>query len=54
MLLAENERVGRLSSELHREKSQLEEMTHARDAVKTVRSLMADLGKKTFRLLLCV
>ncbi|XP_011255538.2 intracellular protein transport protein USO1 isoform X1 [Camponotus floridanus] len=34
LLLAENDRVGRLNGELHRDKSQLEEMTRERDAVK--------------------
>lgn len=40
LLLAENDRVGRLNGELHREKSQLEEMTLERDAVKLVRSTL--------------
>jgi len=40
LLLAENDRVGRLNGELHREKSQLEEMTRERDAVKLVRSTL--------------
>ncbi|XP_071562934.1 uncharacterized protein [Temnothorax nylanderi] len=35
LLLAENDRVGRLNGELYREKSQLEEMTRERDAVKS-------------------
>lgn len=35
LLLAENDRVGRLNGELHREKSQLEETTRERDAVKS-------------------
>lgn len=39
LLLAENDRVGRLNGELHREKSQLEEMTRERDAVRSVRSI---------------
>ncbi|KAL6447391.1 hypothetical protein ACFW04_001537 [Cataglyphis niger] len=34
LLLAENDRVGRLNGELHREKSQLEETTRERDAIK--------------------
>lgn len=38
LLLVENDRVGRLNGELHREKSQLEEMTRERDAVRSVRS----------------
>lgn len=37
LLIAENERVGRLNGELHREKSQLEEVTRERDAVRLVR-----------------
>ena len=36
LLLAENDRVSRLNSELHREKLQLEEVTRDRDAVKSV------------------
>lgn len=36
LLLAENDRVGRLNGDLHREKSQLEEMTRERDAIKLV------------------
>jgi len=39
LLLAENDRVSRLSNELHREKSQLEETTHERDIFKSVRSI---------------
>ncbi|XP_011173624.3 ribonuclease Y [Solenopsis invicta] len=35
LLLAENDRVSRLNSELHREKLQLEEVTRDRDAVKS-------------------
>ncbi|XP_029166129.1 autophagy-related protein 23 [Nylanderia fulva] len=35
LLLAENDRVGRLNGELHREKSQLEETMRERDAVKS-------------------
>lgn len=37
LLLVENDRVGRLNGELHREKSQLEEVIRERDAVKSVR-----------------
>lgn len=36
LLLVENNRVGRLNGELHREKSQLEEVTRERDAVRSV------------------
>lgn len=36
LLLAENDRVGRLNSELHREKSQLEEVMSQRDAIRSV------------------
>lgn len=39
LLLAENDRVGRLNGELYREKSQLEEVTRERDAVKSVCSI---------------
>nr|XP_012231956.1 PREDICTED: coiled-coil domain-containing protein 102A isoform X1 [Linepithema humile]XP_012231957.1 PREDICTED: coiled-coil domain-containing protein 102A isoform X1 [Linepithema humile] len=35
LLLAENDRVGRLNSELHREKSQLEEAVREREAIKS-------------------
>ncbi|KAM0731626.1 hypothetical protein ACS0PU_001168 [Formica fusca] len=37
LLLAENDRVGRLNGELYREKSQLEETTRERDAIKLER-----------------
>jgi len=36
LLLAENDRVGRLNSELHREKSQFEEVMSQRDAIRSV------------------
>lgn len=39
LLFAENDRVGRLNGELHRERSQLEEVTRERDAVKSVWSI---------------
>lgn len=39
LLLAENDRVTRLNGELHREKSQLEEVTRERDTVRSVRSI---------------
>lgn len=39
LLLAENDRVGRLNGELHREKAQLEEVVRQREAVKSVRAI---------------
>lgn len=39
LLLAENERVGKLSGELHREKSRLEEMMLECNNIKSVRSI---------------
>ncbi|EZA51107.1 hypothetical protein DMN91_003303 [Ooceraea biroi] len=46
LLIAENDRVGRLNSELHREKSQLEEATHERDVLKSEKEkLEADLKR---------
>jgi len=39
LLLAENDRVGRLNGELHREKSQLEEAVREREAIKSVRAI---------------
>lgn len=40
LLLAENDRVSRLNSELHREKSQLDETTNERDTAKSVRPIV--------------
>ncbi|EFN78217.1 hypothetical protein EAI_08193 [Harpegnathos saltator] len=42
LLLAENERVGRLNGELHREKSQLEETILERDSIKSEKQKLKD------------
>lgn len=47
LLLAENDRVGRLNGELHREKSQLEEAILERDNVKSVRSTYRSMAALT-------
>ncbi|XP_018403541.1 PREDICTED: uncharacterized protein LOC108780361 [Cyphomyrmex costatus] len=47
LLLAENNRVGRLNSELHREKSQLEEMTCQRDAIRSEKEKLEMELKRT-------
>lgn len=48
LLLAENDRVGRLNGELHRDKSQLEETILERDNVKLVRSICRSMAWPAF------
>lgn len=48
LLLAENDRVGRLNGELHREKTQLEEVTRERNTVKSVRSIDCSPSRQVF------